>query len=279
MGNGFGGKRIGVVGAGIMGRLLIQGLLQHEVAPGQIWAAVRTEKSRLDAAAALGLPVHTAYLDELAHTDLLLLCVKPKAVRGVCQAIREAGTLPDEALVVSIAAGVSIAEIERELGGPNPVVRAMPNTPCRVRTGMTVICRGTHTGEEHVLLARAVFQAVGRCLELDEGHMDAVTGLSASGPAFIYLIIEALADTAAPGRPAGRGDHAGRLHDQRAADAGGREDPVGARPRGRGGHADRRAAEQIGRRGPGVDLRASAAVEARVPAAPARAFPRRGSIV
>lgn len=188
------GKRIGVVGAGIMGQALIKGLLQNSVVPSQIWAAVRTEASRLRAEEALGVGVSTGFAEKLPDTDVLLLCVKPRAVRKVCQQIRQAGTLSASSLVISIAAGVGLEEIESALGSENPVVRAMPNTPCQVRSGMTVISPGTHAGAEHMRVAHAVFQVVGRCLELDESHMDAVTGLSASGPAFIYLIIEALAD-------------------------------------------------------------------------------------
>jgi len=188
------GKRIGVIGAGIMGQALVRGLLQNSIAPVQIWTTVRTETSRVKAEQALGLPVRTSFVDLLPDTDVLLLCVKPRAMRKVCQAIGQAGMLPPDTLVISIAAGIDLETIEQSLGSTNPVVRAMPNTPCQVRSGMTVICRGTHARTEHLRTAQAVFQVVGRCIELDESYMDAVTGLSASGPAFIYLIIEALAD-------------------------------------------------------------------------------------
>ncbi|MDY0058210.1 MAG: pyrroline-5-carboxylate reductase [Myxococcota bacterium] len=187
-------KRIGVVGAGIMGRALINGLLQNGVERQQLWAAVRTESSRETAQVALGIPVGTSFQEELATTDLLLLCVKPKAVRKVCQAIAQTGRLSPEALVISIAAGVTLEELEGALGTCNPVIRAMPNTPCQVGAGMTVLSRGTYARDDHLRLGRDVFDGVGRTLELDEAYMDAVTGLSASGPAFIYLIIEALAD-------------------------------------------------------------------------------------
>lgn len=187
-------RRIGVIGAGVMGRALIEGLLHDGVDPAQLWATVRTEASRRKASDELGLPVSTDYLAELPGTDVLLICVKPNGIRSVCQAIRNAGTLPTSCLVVSIAAGVTLDVVQDALGQPNPVVRAMPNTPCQVRAGMTVLCRGRHAQDLDLLVAREVFGAVGRCLELGEHYMDAVTGVSASGPAFLYLIMEALAD-------------------------------------------------------------------------------------
>ncbi len=186
--------RIGVIGAGVMGAALLDGLLSAGVERDHLWATVRTEGSRAKAERKMGLTVGTDYVAQLPGTDLLLLCVKPRGVREVCRAIRSAGTLPESCVVVSIAAGVDLEQIERELGQPNPVVRAMPNTPCQVHAGMTVLCRGRHATAEHIALAQAAFENVGRCLELAEHYMDAVTGLSASGPAFIYLIVEALAD-------------------------------------------------------------------------------------
>jgi pyrroline-5-carboxylate reductase len=87
-----------------------------------------------------------------------------------------------------------MASIEKALGEDVPVVRAMPNTPCAVGAGMTVLCRGRSAGPSDLALASRLFDTVGRTLVLDEKHMDAVTGLSASGPAFIYVILESLAE-------------------------------------------------------------------------------------
>ena len=95
---------------------------------------------------------------------------------------------------LSVVASVGTALIESKLRGPVPVVRAMPNTPALIRRGMTAIAPGSHAREEHLVLARGVFDAVGRSVIVDEKHMDAITGLSASGPAFIYIVIESLAE-------------------------------------------------------------------------------------
>jgi pyrroline-5-carboxylate reductase len=97
-------------------------------------------------------------------------------------------------LLVSVVASAPTALIERALGAPVPVVRAMPNTPCLRKAGMTAVCAGSRARTEHLRVAEAIFRSVGRCIAVEEEHMDAVTGLSASGPAFIYIVIESLAE-------------------------------------------------------------------------------------
>jgi pyrroline-5-carboxylate reductase len=84
--------------------------------------------------------------------------------------------------------------MEKCLGAPVAVIRAMPNTPCAVGAGMTALCKGAHADDSHVELARLLFETVGRVVVVDEKHMDAITGLSASGPAYIYIILESLAE-------------------------------------------------------------------------------------
>lgn len=96
--------------------------------------------------------------------------------------------------MISIAAGISTGFIEGHFGDATPVLRAMPNTPCLIGKGMTVLSKGSHATDADVALATEIFEPLGKVLELEEKHMDTVTGLSASGPAFIYIIIEALAD-------------------------------------------------------------------------------------
>jgi pyrroline-5-carboxylate reductase len=97
-------------------------------------------------------------------------------------------------LVVSVAASVSTRFIESVLDKAIPVIRTMPNTPCLIKQGMTAIAPGKHATAEHVALAQKIFNAIGRSLIIDEKHMDAVTGLSASGPAFVYIIIESFVE-------------------------------------------------------------------------------------
>jgi pyrroline-5-carboxylate reductase len=102
--------------------------------------------------------------------------------------------LSEKTLVISVAASVPTSYIEQHIGGTVPVIRAMPNTPCAVNCGMTGICRGAHASAQHLEMARTMFDAVGRTVVVDEKNMDAVTGLSASGPAFAYIILESLAE-------------------------------------------------------------------------------------
>ena len=124
--------------------------------------------------------------------DIVLLCVKPQVVADVLKEI--AAELSEKTLLISVAASVPTNFIEQHLGGKIPVVRVMPNTPSAVGCGMTGICRGAHAGAEHLETAQAIFNAVGRTVVVDEKNMDAVTGLSASGPAFAYIILESLAE-------------------------------------------------------------------------------------
>lgn len=188
------GKTLGVIGAGVMGRTLLHGLLDSGlVTKSQAWASAKTEATCENAARALGVPVEVDYEHRLKNTGMLLVCVKPAQAPKVLAHLRESG-LPKETLMVSIMAGLTSAQLEDLLATPNPWIRAMPNTPCIVREGMTVICPGTHATEEQMDRAERVFEAVGQCQQVDEMYMNAITALSGSGPAFQYLIMESFAD-------------------------------------------------------------------------------------
>jgi len=187
-------KKIAVVGTGTMGRSILAGLLASgKVRRGDLRATDRLKASAENAAKELGV---ACSLDNAAAAgcEIVILCVKPKDIAKAAETLRPALAKNRRTLVVSIAAGVSTATIEEALGGKVPVVRAMPNTPCLIGKGMTVLSKGTRASDRDVALAREIFVPLGRVLELEEKHMDTVTGLSASGPAFIYVIIEALAD-------------------------------------------------------------------------------------
>jgi pyrroline-5-carboxylate reductase len=140
----------------------------------------------------LCVSVNTENRKAVKSADIVLLCVKPKVVAEVLQEI--APELNEKTLLISVAASVPTSYIEQHLNAKVPVVRVMPNTPSTVGCGMTGICRGAHAGAEHLEIARTMFDAVGRTVVVDEKNMDAVTGLSASGPAFAYIILESLAE-------------------------------------------------------------------------------------
>jgi pyrroline-5-carboxylate reductase len=124
--------------------------------------------------------------------DILVLAVKPMTVTSVLAETRDHLRPPQ--LVISIAAGIHTATIENGLSSPVPVVRAMPNTAAQVNCGACAYCRGTHATNEHLEQAAAIFQSVGTAIQVEERMLDAVTAVSGSGPAYVYLMIEAMID-------------------------------------------------------------------------------------
>jgi pyrroline-5-carboxylate reductase len=186
-------KRVAVLGAGKMGGILVKALLEKKLlSPKLTTATVQHEERAAALSKKLGIHVGTDNVAAAKKADIVLVCVKPQAVGGVMEEIRASARR--EQLVISVAASVPTAAIENALGGKVPVVRAMPNTPCAIGQGMTALCKGAHAGAQHLEIASELFRVVGRTVVVDEKHMDAVTGLSASGPAYIYIILESLAE-------------------------------------------------------------------------------------
>lgn len=177
-----------------MGRTLIQGLLESgAVSRSQVWACAKTQATCDKVSAELDIPVEVTYKARVPEAGVILVCVKPGQAAKVLHDLKDAGVREDT-LLISIMAGMPTVQLESLLGTTNPWVRAMPNTPCIVREGMSVICAGKHATADHLARAGQVFQAVGQCTPTDEAYFDAITALSGSGPAYLYLIMEALAD-------------------------------------------------------------------------------------
>jgi pyrroline-5-carboxylate reductase len=188
------GRTLGVIGAGVMGQALIKGILRSGMlTPDRIWAGEKSKPTCEAASAALGVVVEPDFRARVADADLILVCVKPAQAISALESLSMFNLNP-ETLLVSIMAGTATQFLESALPTPNPWVRAMPNTPSIVGEGMTVICAGKHASASHLDRARQLFQAVGKCLPVEEHHFNAITALSGSGPAYIYLVIEALAD-------------------------------------------------------------------------------------
>jgi pyrroline-5-carboxylate reductase len=186
-------KKLAVLGAGKLGGILLRAYLRQGLfVPKRVTATVKHGEKAAALAKELGVNVTTENRKAVQGADIVLLGVKPQVVGEVLQEI--APELGEKTLVISVAASVPTSYIEQRLNGKVPVVRAMPNTPATVGCGMTGICRGAHAGAEHLEVARTMFDAVGRTVIVDEKNMDAVTGLSASGPAFAYIILESLAE-------------------------------------------------------------------------------------
>jgi len=186
-------KKLAVLGTGKLGGILLRAYLKQGLfLPKRVTATVKHGEKAAALAKELGVRVTTENRKAVQGADIVLLSVKPQVVGDVLQQI--APELTEKTLVISVAASVPTNYIEQHLGKKVPVVRAMPNTPATVGCGMTGICRGSHAGAEHLEVARTMFDAVGRTVIVDEKNMDAVTGLSASGPAFAYIILESLAE-------------------------------------------------------------------------------------
>lgn len=187
-------KKIVILGLGLMGRSIAEGLLAARHPRRRLAATTRTRESAARLAGELGIEVGTDNAAAAAGADVVLLALKPPKTLELAAELGERRAVPPRALVIAIAAGVRVDQLEERLGAKAAVIRAMPNTPCRIGAGTTVLSPGTHATAAHLRTARAIFEPLGRVIELEEKHMDTATGLSASGPAFIYVILEALAD-------------------------------------------------------------------------------------
>lgn len=186
-------KKIGFVGAGNMAEAMIKGLLHSGVSKPQDIVASDVRKDRLGFIKELfDVSVCEKNEDAVDQADIVVLAVKPQILEPVL--LELADHLDTSKLIISIAAGVSLATIESHLKKDLRLIRAMPNIAALVLESATAICPGTHASQEDLGLAKAVFDSVGKTVTIEEGLMDAITGLSGSGPAYLFLIIDALAD-------------------------------------------------------------------------------------
>lgn len=185
--------RVAILGAGKMGGTLVQAFLKSRLFhPENIVATVQHPERAGQLRKQWGIEVTTDNLKAVRGSDLILLGLKPQTVAEVIQQIRPA--LNDKKILLSFAASVKTAALEQAAGVNLAVVRAMPNTPALLGCGATALCAGKFVNANQLAMAERVFQSVGRTVLVEEKHMDAVTGLSGSGPAYIYIILEALAE-------------------------------------------------------------------------------------
>src|ERR1700689_5399799 len=184
---------IAVLGAGKMGGILVQAFLRCGLFPREHVSATVAHPARAVALSdQFGISITTDNLQVAEQADVILLGVKPQQMADVVSGIAPA--LHPGKLLISFAASVKTTAIEAAVGCQIPVIRAMPNTPAMLGAGITAICRGKFVTDQQLALAEKIFATVGRPVIVDEKHWDAVTGLSGSGPAFLYIIIEALAE-------------------------------------------------------------------------------------
>lgn len=188
-------KTIGVIGAGRFGRAFVQGILKSKlVLANQIWASARTNDN-LEKVKALAVKAVKNYHSELSTTDILILSVKPAQIESVILDLCTA-QISDKTLIISVAAGTPIRKIEELLNSKSAVIRAMPNSPCAVQSGVTAICAGSRATEEHLNIAKQIFETLGICISIEEKFFDLVTALSGSGPAYFYLFMETMIEVA-----------------------------------------------------------------------------------
>ena len=185
-------RSIGFVGAGNMAEAMIRGLLRGKVfAADEIIASAPRDERVRELAEKYGIRA-TNDNREAARAGIVVLSVKPQILSRVLEQVAE--FIAPDALVISIAAGVPVSTIQSRLAGGTRVVRAMPNTPALVDAGATAIAGGEHARESDLADAKRIFDAVGITVILEESQLDAVTGLSGSGPAYVFLILEGLSD-------------------------------------------------------------------------------------
>jgi pyrroline-5-carboxylate reductase len=186
-------QKILFIGGGNMGSSLLRGVLKARLTPPELITVVDVHAGKLeDLKKSFRVHVDRDPVPHVPEAAIILLCVKPQTLNEVLDRIR--GAVRAEQLVVSIIAGVESTYIRDRLGKENPVIRCMPNIAATVDAAATALSGCAPVTEEHFKMAEAIFGAVGEVVRVDEHHLDAVTGLSGSGPAYIYMVIEALCD-------------------------------------------------------------------------------------
>lgn len=184
-------QRVAVIGVGTMGEAILKGLVSSGHPPERLAGTVRRAKRLPELQARHpGVSLSDDNVSACASADLVVLAVKPQSARKVIEAV---GPALDDTLLVSICAGVTLAQLDAWAPRAR-LVRAMPNTPSLIGEGMTVLSPGPRSTDADLEAANAVFASVSRVRELEEKHLDAVTALSGSGPAFACVVLEALAD-------------------------------------------------------------------------------------
>lgn len=185
--------KYGIIGGGNMGEALIKGVLKSGLAkPEEISFFEPTPDRRSYILDEYSIHAASSNTELVDGSQTIILAVKPQVMDVVLSEIGSSVTM--DHLVVSIAAGVRIEDMESKLASGVPVIRSMPNTPALVLASATAMAAGNHATDEHLAKAREIFESVGVAIVVDEKQMDVVTGLSGSGPAYVFLMIEAMAD-------------------------------------------------------------------------------------
>lgn len=190
----LGTQRIGFIGCGAMAQALAGGLVAAGIPGTQLRGADLAPEQRKRFEEGLGIETFATNDELVAASEVVVVCVKPNVVADVLAAL-DPSTCPESKLWISIAAGIGLSTFARALPENTRVVRSMPNTPALVGEGATAICPNAHATHADLDVAKALFSAVGTTwVTRVEDQLDAVTGLSGSGPAYVFMILEALGD-------------------------------------------------------------------------------------
>ena len=187
-------KKLALLGCGKLGTILLQAFLERGlVAKEEVVATIQhADKCKPLSQSLGGVTCSVDNPAAVAEASTVLICVKPQAMPQLLKEI--ASALKPGTLVISAVTGVTLSFIQQQLGKEVAVIRAMPNTPAMVGAAMTALAAGSGAGQEQLETAKRLFESVGRVAVVDEKHMDAITALSASGPAFVFVILESLAE-------------------------------------------------------------------------------------
>jgi pyrroline-5-carboxylate reductase len=186
-------KKIGFIGAGKMAQAMIEGIVKSQMIPKEnIIASATTEKTIEIIEKSYGIGTTLNNRDVARFADVLVLAVKPNLYNTVIKEIKN--DIKESAIIVTIAAGITLIDIEQSFGFQVKAVRTMPNTPSVVGEGMSVICANSYLSETELAEVECIFNTFSKTERLDEKLMDAVPAISGSSPAYVYILIEAMAD-------------------------------------------------------------------------------------
>jgi len=188
--NALNKKNVLVIGTGTMGEAVLQGILrQKTIARGKLFGMDIDAEKLARKAKKIGFK-QCRNISDISKTDIIILAVKPQRMAKLIENIRE--YLDEQKLIISVAAGITTRQIEKQIGRNIPVVRAMPNTPAVIGRGMIVIACGSYTCGKHESVAQELLGSLGMVISLPEKHMNAVTAVSGSGPAYVFYLAEAM---------------------------------------------------------------------------------------
>ncbi|MBM6617029.1 pyrroline-5-carboxylate reductase [Bacillus suaedaesalsae] len=186
-------KRVGFIGCGKMAQAMIAGMIKSEILlQNEMIASAKTSNTITEVQKKYGIQITESNIEVAQFSTYLFLAVKPTLYSEIIKEIKD--FVVDDTIIITIAAGIDLAFIEEQFGKKVKVVRSMPNTPSLVGEGMSAICHNEHVTEEELKDVITLFDSFGKCELVSESIMDSIPAISGSSPAYVYMLIEALAD-------------------------------------------------------------------------------------